>query len=239
MINQRIKQISILVRSCFLVLSTVLVLSACTQKQVETNGSEESGQVTELLATSNSRIHSGYEESLRFRPFKTFNFSGPTEVDKPDISELLVLQFSAAVEEQMLKRGYSKSDNPDVLINISVDLKDATSAPKISRTWTSGSGVCPSYRFYNGGPRAPSSSGSMPTLCEFKEGSVRVDMVVVKLSRAMWSGVSLVRIDKDEARSNVISQRTLLSPIIADTNIMFENYPFRFHQEIDGLPKDS
>ena len=151
----------------------------------------------------------------------------------------VVLQFSAAVEEQMLKRGYSKSDNPDVLINISVDLKDATSAPKISRTWTSGSGVCPSYRFYNGGPRAPSSSGSMPTLCEFKEGSVRVDMVVVKLSRAMWSGVSLVRIDKDEARSNVISQRTLLSPIVADTNIMFENYPFRFHQEIDGLPKDS
>ena len=234
MIKSGYKQISILVRGCVVVLSTVLVLSACAQKQVDTNGSEKSGQVTELLATSNPRIHSGYEESLRFRLFETFNFGSPTEINKPDISELLVLQFSAAVEEQLLKRGYSKSDEPDVLISISVDLKDATIAPKISRTWISGSGVCPSYRFYNGGPRAPSSTGSMPTLCEFKEGSVRVDMEVMKLKRAMWSGVSLVRIDKGEAKSNVISQRTLLGPIAADTDIMFENFPFRVIEQAEG-----
>lgn len=231
------KQVPGLAVASILVLSTVLVLSACARKQIETNGSEESGQVRDLLATSNSRIHSGYEESLRFHPFETFNFSGPIEIDEPDISELLVLQFSAAVEEQMLKRGYSRSDKPDVLINISADLKDATSAPKISPSWISGSGVCPSYRFYNGGPRAPSSSGSMTTLCEFKEGSVRVDMIVVTLKRAMWSGVSLVRIDKKEARSNVISQRTLLGPIVVDTNIMFENFPFRIYQQVDGQPE--
>lgn len=227
MIKTRSKQMSVSVRNCMMVLGGVLILLACAQKQIETNGSEGSGQVTNLLPTSNTRIQSGYEESLRFRPFETFNFSGVTEVEEPDLSELLVLQFSAAVEAQMLKRGFSKSDKPDVLINISTELKDATSAPKLSQTWISGSGVCPSYRFYNGGPRAPSSAGSMPTVCEFKEGSIRVDMIVVKLNRAMWSGVSLVRIDNREARSNVINQRTLLGPITVDTDIMFENFPFR------------
>ncbi len=46
--------------------------------------------------------------------------------------------------------------------------------------------------------------------------------------------LSLVRIDKGEARCNVISQRTLLGPVVADTSIMFENFPFRAIEQVEG-----
>ena len=168
--------------------------------------------------TSNPRVQSDFDDSVDFSQYKTFNFASQTEILDPDFHDLLGLTFSAATEEQMRSRGYVKSDNPDVLINVSVDVEDKTQG----RTQAYG---CPSSR--NALSRSRyldrsewSDGKSRTTFCQYTEGSVRIDMIDLKLNLAIWDGVSFVRFDQRERGVMVDSF------IMRHVDTMFESAPF-------------
>ncbi|MDX2417502.1 MAG: DUF4136 domain-containing protein [Xanthomonadales bacterium] len=167
--------------------------------------------------TSNPRVQSDFDDSVDFSQYKTYNFGSQTEVLDPDFHDVLGLTFSAATEEQMRSRGYVKSDNPDVLINVSVDVEDKTQAPSQGRQ---GYG-CPGY----GGRSTYISSNyndgkGRSTFCRYTEGSIKIDMIDLKLNRAIWDGVSFVRFDERERGE------MLASFIMRDVDTMFESSPF-------------
>lgn len=181
---------------------------------------------------SNPRVQSHYDTNVDFSEYRTYNFSKQIETENPDFPELLGFQFIAAVERQMLVRGYTKSDAPDILINVSIDVKDRSRAPKRR--------ICPRYGDYlsRGSiqyqPYSLGSSNYQPvggrrTMCNYTEGSITVDMIGVELNRTIWTGVALVRIDENDR--NLILARH----IINDTSLMFENYPYRVHQQIAAM----
>jgi hypothetical protein len=181
---------------------------------------------------SNPRVQSHYDTSVDFSEYQTYNFSEQIETENPEFPELLELQFSEAVEQQMLLRGYTKADNPDVLIRVTIDVENKSRVPKARN--------CPRYGDYlNRGyvqyqPYRLGSSNYQPvggrrTMCNYTEGSITVEMIGVELKRTIWTGVSLVRIDENER--NLILARY----IINDANMMFENYPSRVHQQIVGI----
>jgi hypothetical protein len=181
---------------------------------------------------SNPRVQSHYDTNVDFSEYRTYNFSKQIETENPDFPELLELQFSEAAERQMLLRGYTKADNPDVLIRVTIDVENKSRAPKGRN--------CPRYGDYlNRGsiqyqPYSLGSSNYQPvggrrTMCKYTEGSIKVDMIDVELKRAIWTGVSLVRIDENDR--NLILARN----IINDASIMFKNYPSRVHQQIAGM----
>ncbi|MDX2417797.1 MAG: DUF4136 domain-containing protein [Xanthomonadales bacterium] len=184
---------------------------------------------------SEPRVQSMIDDHVNFSGYQTYNFNGPTEIENPDFSELIRLHYSAAIEQQMLERGYSKADNPDILINVSVDLKDMTSAPKLATRrpmypHDSPTTACPNSGDYEGQvTRFASPSGSLTTLCEFKQGSVSIDMVGKDLYRTIWAGNLLVRIAENERPVFLIQN------IVKDTNLLFENSPFPVRQQIAGL----
>lgn len=184
---------------------------------------------------SEPRVRSMYDDHVNFSGYQTYNFVGPIEIENPDFSELIRLQYSAAIEQQMLERGYSKADNPDILIDVSVDLKDMTSAPKLAKRrprypHDRPTTACPSSGDYNGQvTRFVSSSGSLTTLCEFKQGSVSVDMVGMDLNRTIWTGTLLVRIAENERPVYLIQN------IVNDTSLLFENSAFPVRLQISDL----
>jgi len=167
--------------------------------------------------TSNPRVQSNFDDSVDFSQYKTFKFGSQTEISDPDFHELLGLTFSAAIEEQMLSRGYVKSNKPDILINVSVDVEDKTQAP----THTIG---CPSYSIKKGTTAFVNSSyingKGRGTFCRFTEGPVKIDMVDLELNRMIWDGYSFVRIDERERGV------FLNSFIMTDVRTMFEGSPF-------------
>ena len=167
--------------------------------------------------TSNPRVQSDFDDSVDFSQYRTFNFGSQTEFLDPDFPDVLLLTFSAAVEQQMLSRGYVKSDNPDVLFNLSVDVEGKTQAP----TATTG---CPSYSIKKGNSAFVSShyinGKGRGTFCRYTEGPIKIDMVDLKLNRTIWDGVSFVRIDERERGA------FLNSFIMRDVNTMFESSPF-------------
>jgi hypothetical protein len=166
---------------------------------------------------SNPRVQSHYDVSADFSEYQTFNFGSQTEILDPDFHDLLGLTFSAAIEEQMHSRGYVKSDNPDILINVSVDVEDKTQAP----SQTSG---CPSYSIKISSVAIVNSHNidgkGRGTFCRYTEGPIKIDMVDLKLNRTIWDGVSFVRIDERERGA------FLNSFIMGDVDTMFEGSPF-------------
>jgi len=182
--------------------------------------------------SSNPRVQSHYDASVDFSDYRTYNFSQQVETENPEFPELLQLQFSEAVERQMILRGYTMSDNPDLLIHVTIDVENKSRAPKIRN--------CPSYGDYlNRGyiqyqPYRLGSSNYQPfggrrTMCKYTEGSIKVEMIGVEQKRTIWTGVSLVRIDEND-RNLVLALN-----IINDASLMFEDYPSRVHQQIAGM----
>lgn len=192
--------------ACFALVQSVNAQHESTDTEVIVSpesflGLEDIPKTFNPTRTSNSRIKSGYDDSLDFGLYKTYNFRSQTAIENPDFHELLGMTFSAATEQQMLSRGYVRSDNPDILINISMDMIDKQRAPNQK-------GNCPSYADYYSqkpsgyykysGRKQARLAESRSTFCAYTEGSISVDMVDVKLRRTIWQGISTVRVDEKE-----------------------------------------
>jgi len=131
----------------------------------------------------------------------------------------------------MFLRGYTLSDNPDVLIDVTIDVENKSRAPKIRNCPTYGDYLnrgSVQYQPYRLGSSNYQPVGGRSTMCKYTEGSITVNLIGVELKRAIWTGVSLVRIDEND-RNLVLTLN-----IINDASLMFENYPFRVHQQIAG-----
>jgi len=188
--------------------------------------------ITFMLVTacaSNARVQSDFENGLDFSQYDTYNFRKPAVIENPAFTQFLGQSFRSAIEPQMLVRGIAKSDNPDVLINVTVDVEDISRAPAHNS--------CPSYGDYYSrylGKNLGSGGGDTP-FCRYTEGTIKIDMVDVEQERTIWKGVSRVRIDKREQGQNFTLQRY----IIADVGVMFEDFPFQARQQIAWMSENN
>ena len=178
---------------------------------------------TTLIAScaSSVKIQSDYDPSVDFSKFKTYGYYNPMGIENPDYSSLLGQMFRDAIDAQMLPRGYVKSDNPDLLLNVSARLQDKTRVTTMSDPMYGG------YYGYRGGlydPWGGYGYGTTTHVSQYTEGTVNVDMVDVKQKRMVWEGVAIGRVNEKE--SNPELRQDIMDGVAA----MFENYPFRAGQ---------
>ena len=170
---------------------------------------------------STTKIHSDYDHSIDFSQYKTYGYYSPMGIENPNYSSLLGQMFRDAIDAQMLPRGYVKSSNPDILINVSARLEDKTKVTTMSDPMYGG------YYGYRGGMYDPWGGygyGTSTHVSQYTEGTVNVDMVDVKQKRMIWEGVAIGRVDEKEKNDE------LRSDINTGVAEMFENYPFRAGQ---------
>jgi hypothetical protein len=172
---------------------------------------------------SSTKIHSDYDPNVDFSKFKTYGYYSPMGIENPNYSSLLGQMFRDALDAQMLPRGYVKSDNPDLLINVSARLEDKTKVTTTSSPTMYGGG----YYGYRGGMYDPWGGygyGTSTHVSQYTEGTVNVDMVDIAQKRMVWEGVAIGRINEDR-KSGELRQEIMDG--IAE---MFTNYPFRAGQ---------
>ena len=173
--------------------------------------------------TSNSRVQSSHDDSLDMSVYETYNFSSRTEIENPDLPGTLELYFSAAVEKQLLLKGLLKSDKPDILINVSVDLEEVTSAPVRVNN-------CPRYNDYYSRKVADRYEGNgRRPMCIYTEGSIVVELVDVKLNRTIGEGVSRVRLDEKDRGASLVQS------VMKDVAEMFGETPVRGGNPVSGM----
>ena len=156
------------------------------------------GLLSLVACTTSPRVQSDYDDSLDFTQYRTFDFSSRTEIEKPDLTGDLELYFSAAVIRELRAKGLVQSNDPDILVNVSVNIEDVTRPPVRGTN-------CPKYEDYYSRRVADSFSGEgRRPMCIYVEGSITVELTDVAQNQPIMEGVSRVRLDKNDRGNNLL-----------------------------------
>ncbi len=176
-----------------------------------------------LLAACSSgpNIKADYDPSVDFSQYQTFNFYNPMGIENPNYSSIIGQMFRDAITREMEKRGYTLSDDPDLMMNVSAILEDKTKVTTYNDPMYGG------YYGYRSGfydPWYGYGYGTSTHVSQYTEGTVNIDMVDARAKRRVWEGIAVGRVDED--RSNAEVREAINSGVME----MFSTYPFRAGQ---------
>ena len=171
---------------------------------------------------SKPTIESDYDHTIDFGQYKTYAFFNPMGIENPNYSSIYGSIFREAISKEMESRGYTESDNPDLLINVSGRLQDKTKVTTTSDPYMAGSYY--GYRRGAYGAWGGYGYGTTTHVSNYTEGTVNVDMVDRAQKRMVWEGVAVGRV-----KENTTNEQTRTN-IFAGIQEMFAGYPFRAGQ---------
>ena len=156
--------------------------------------------VAVLLASCASKptIESDYDPTIDFSQYKTYGFFNPMGIENPNYSSIYGSFFRDAISKEMESRGYTQSDNPDLMINVSGRLQDKTKVTTTSDPYMHGGYY--GYRRGHYGTWGGYGYGTTTHVSNYTEGTINVDMVDRAAKRMVWEGVAMGRVD--EKKSN-------------------------------------
>ena len=138
------------------------------------------------------RVASDYDKDADFNSYKTFAFF-KTGIDKAEISDLDKRRILRAIEAELLAKGFTKSENPDILVSIFTKSRE-----KIS-VYNNGP-----YGYGYGWGWSPYYYGSYSDVRTSTEGTLYVDLIDANKKELVWQGLGVGYItqtmDKKEER---------------------------------------
>jgi hypothetical protein len=175
--------------------------------------------MTVASCASRPTIETDYDHTIDFSQYKTYAFFNPMGIENPNYSSIYGSIFRDAISKEMESRGYVKSDNPDLLINVSGRLQEKTQVTTTSDPYMAGGYY--GYRRGIYGTWGGYGYGTTTHVSNYTEGTVNVDIVDRVRKRMVWEGVAVGRVNEkrtgEETRSRIHS-------VIQE---MFAVYPFR------------
>lgn len=161
-------------------------------------------------------ITATYDDSIDFGQFNTYNFFDDAGPDHGNYQSLFSQYMIEAITREMEKRGYTKSDNPDLLVNFNAHLQDKT---KVTETPSMYGG----YYGYRGGfydPWMGYGYGTDVHVSQYTEGTFNIDLVDASRMKLVWEGVGVGRITDD-------SRENLKERVDNGVTMFFDRYPFQ------------
>ncbi|HHC78523.1 MAG TPA: DUF4136 domain-containing protein [Flavobacteriia bacterium] len=141
-----------------------------------------------FIATScvSVRVSSDYDEKTDFNQYKTFAFY-KKGIDKVDISDLDKRRILRAIEANLLAKGFTKSENPDLLVNIFTKSRE-----KINVYNDNYYGWYPfyygGYAHYGLGPYG-FGYGAYNNVTRSTEGTLFIDLIDANKKELAWQGM--------------------------------------------------
>jgi hypothetical protein len=171
---------------------------------------------------SGPSIKSDHDRSAPFASYKTYNFmagAGPAGPD--DYQSFFSKYVIDAVTIEMETRGYTKSDDPDLLINFNANLQEKI---KVRTTQASppmgmrGGGYY-GYRSGNYGAWGGYDYGTETHVSQYTEGTFNIDIVDNKTHQLVWEAVGIGRVSEKKLEN-------LEESVNIGVPIYFSHYPF-------------
>ncbi|QVY65186.1 DUF4136 domain-containing protein [Polaribacter sp. Q13] len=149
-----------------------------------------------LTSCSAIKVTTDYDSKVDFNQYKTFAFYKPG-IDKAEISDLDKKRILRAIESELLTQGFTKSDNPDMLVSIFTKSRE-----KVNVNQNNGFG----YGY--GWGWSPWMMGGMNNninVSQYTEGTLFIDFIDKKKKELIWQGIGtgalkLQNREKKEAR---------------------------------------
>jgi hypothetical protein len=123
------------------------------------------------------KVASDYDKEANFSEYKTFAFY-KTGIDKAEISDLDKRRILRAIETEMLNKGFTKSETPDLLVSIFTKSREKVNV--------NNSGY---YPYGYGWGWSPYYWGSYNTVTTSTEGVLYIDLIDANKKELVWQGV--------------------------------------------------
>ncbi|MBL0735343.1 DUF4136 domain-containing protein [Flavobacterium sp. GN10] len=131
-----------------------------------------------LTSCSTVTVYSDYDKTVDFTPYKTYAYFKPG-IDKVEISDLDKRRILRAIDDQMQAKGFTKSENPDLLVNIFTKSREQVDVNQFTAGWGYGWGWgWNPYMMY----------GGQTTVSTSTEGTLYIDLIDAKKKEMIWQG---------------------------------------------------
>ena len=131
------------------------------------------------------RVATDYDPQVNFGQYETFAFFKPG-IDKAEISDLDKKRILRAIEEEMLQKGFTKSEDPDLLVSIFTKTKENINIYNNNYGYGYGWGWHPWY--WGAGYNTVNST---------TEGTLYVDLIDADEKQLVWQGMGTAALDMD------------------------------------------
>ena len=150
--------------------------------------------ITFFASCSSVRVTTDYDTKVDFNQYKTFAFY-KTGIDKASISDLDKKRIMRAVETELLAKGMTKSNNPDVLVSLFTKSRERININENNYGLGYGWGWNP--WMWGGANRL--------NVNQYTEGTLFLDILDAKKKELVWQGIGtgalkMSNIEKREAR---------------------------------------
>lgn len=131
-----------------------------------------------ITSCSSVRVAADYDRDVDFNQYKTFAFF-KSGIDKAEISDLDKKRILRAIEAELLAKGYTKSENPDMLISIFT--KSTQRVDVYNNSWGFGA-------WGWGRPGWGWGWNMQPNVSTRTQGVLFVDLIDAKKKELVWQG---------------------------------------------------
>ena len=163
-----------------------------------------------LVSCSSVKVAADYDREANFDNYKTFAFFKPG-IDKAEINDIDKRRILRAIEAELMAKGYTKSENPDMLISIFT--KSNQRVDVYNNAWGNGAWGWGGYGGW--GWRSGWNNNQISTTTE---GMLFIDLIDTKKKELIWQGsgtgnLNVNNADKKEARiKEFVSEMLMLFP---------------------------
>lgn len=152
--------------------------------------------VIALLASgcSTSKIRSNVDPDADFSHYYTWNFIENAGPDSGDYESFFTQYMKEAIEIEMSKRGYTMSDDPDILVNFNGIVQEKTDIREVPAGPPMGG-----YYGYRAGYYDPWGGygwGTETQVSQYTEGTFNIDIIDNKKGQLVWEAVGQGRISQ-------------------------------------------
>ena len=127
-----------------------------------------------VASCSSVYVNTDYDKKVDFTQYKTYAYY-KTGIDKVEISDLDKKRVLRSIDEVMLTKGFTKSDTPDLLININAKAEKNVDVNQFNYGWGFGWGWSP---FWGGNTMVSTST----------DGILTIDLIDAKQKELVWQG---------------------------------------------------
>ncbi len=141
-----------------------------------------------FTSCSSVRVASDYDQQVDFNQYKSFAFFKPG-IDKAEISDLDKKRILRAIEEEMIAKGFTKSEEPDVLVSIFTKTNENINIYQNRFGYGYGWGWNP--WFWGSGAN---------TITTTSEGTLYIDLIDAEGKELVWQGMGTAALAKEVNR---------------------------------------
>ncbi len=132
-----------------------------------------------ITSCSSVRVAADYDRDVDFNQYKTFAFF-KSGIDKAEISDLDKKRILRAIEAELLAKGYTKSENPDMLVSIFT--KSNQRVDVYNNSWGFGA-------WGWGAPGWGWGWNMQPNVSTRTQGVLFVDLIDAKKKELVWKSI--------------------------------------------------